>query len=914
MTSLRLALKKSLEETPTVKVVPSYNDFPLFEDPSRINKPKRKRSMSTDSEKSFSNKVKKATNYREEGSVASLLSKMKYSFIFTQLLNIFVAVGEAFDDDFDQCMTAQFDEKESVIVEESIIEEVTDEVTIDTNDKSLRDFNAIDIEAGPADEIGDDMNGAEMTVVDESIKSFDTKVDSTIDDNESMAPSANEAIEVKPDVQEEENVEGSAGETSDEESKKHQKKITKRRSGLLRALGLPAGSMDAMDELSAETPRLPSRAAAVLAKVRLANKPGRDNRAEDDTPNVAVTPRKPSEPKQKRSIAKESVNKVALAAPEPVVAPWACCDSCQKWRKLPMFVDSKDLPDKWYCSLNEWDALHNTCDAPEEYEETTLASAPSADGAEAIADESEVKDEVTEQKSKPTKPKRPIRQSLPSSTPLEAPQPTKATDASSALRRKSTGVSRGGSGASGIGAQSVDEWVQCSLCGKWRKLPSSIAASSLPDTWLCENNTWNPAFASCKVKQEQAGDSTTVTSTSSSLHPPRQTTTRLSSSGNNSTGTQESTRGNEATTNPIPGPTKKITPWVQCDRKNCKKWRKVPATVNTADLPDKWFCELNTWDSERANCDAPEESDSENEGAQSIRPLIVVNPKSQGALSYRRIIFGADGRVKPIYSEKSKSGHGIFSYTEKISTSNKFQSSDSANNDVYEEPVKRVPYWFSSVYDETGIHYTSNKGRAGNSGAGGTVASYLKAHQKLEELVTKFTSDSRARPFSMLEHFYATKQPVAMNEPLKLTWPRKSSKSCPELENASFSQKRELLVAIIRSSFLVNENLTLNLPDLFEIVKTSRFNVSSMDFFKHQVTLDSLKLALKSMEDCGEVFVTTDYNGVATFHYLSPFGRQKSKSSTVVGDLLPPKIRDKKLKYFPPLEARSEDISQPMDE
>jgi hypothetical protein len=36
--------------------------------------------------------------------------------------------------------------------------------------------------------------------------------------------------------------------------------------------------------------------------------------------------------------------------------------------------------------------------------------------------------------------------------------------------------------------------------------------------------------------------------------------------------------------------------WVQCERRSCGKWRKVPGAVDHASLPDKWFCEMNYWD------------------------------------------------------------------------------------------------------------------------------------------------------------------------------------------------------------------------------------------------------------------------------------------------------------------------------
>ena len=36
--------------------------------------------------------------------------------------------------------------------------------------------------------------------------------------------------------------------------------------------------------------------------------------------------------------------------------------------------------------------------------------------------------------------------------------------------------------------------------------------------------------------------------------------------------------------------------WVQCERRKCGKWRKVPAHINPESLPDKWTCSQNYWD------------------------------------------------------------------------------------------------------------------------------------------------------------------------------------------------------------------------------------------------------------------------------------------------------------------------------
>lgn len=115
---------------------------------------------------------------------------------------------------------------------------------------------------------------------------------------------------------------------------------------------------------------------------------------------------------------------------------------------------------------------------------------------------------------------------------------------------------------------------------------------------------------------------------------------------------------------------------------------------------------MNTWDYDRATCDAPEEdaSDTEGAGASGISTqLIVGNSKGANALSYRRLIFSQDGRLRPAYSEKNKYGHGIFSYSE-------FHTA--ADADEYVAPTRCVGYWWSSLYDDAaGTGYSTGSKR-----------------------------------------------------------------------------------------------------------------------------------------------------------------------------------------------------------
>lgn len=44
------------------------------------------------------------------------------------------------------------------------------------------------------------------------------------------------------------------------------------------------------------------------------------------------------------------------------LTPWAQCDKCLKWRRIPWYVDPEQLPHYWVCADNEWDPERASCD------------------------------------------------------------------------------------------------------------------------------------------------------------------------------------------------------------------------------------------------------------------------------------------------------------------------------------------------------------------------------------------------------------------------------------------------------------------------------------------------------------------------------------------------------------------------
>lgn len=45
---------------------------------------------------------------------------------------------------------------------------------------------------------------------------------------------------------------------------------------------------------------------------------------------------------------------------------WVQCEKCEKWRRLPPHISASDLPDVWYCTMNDWDPSTSSCDAAED--------------------------------------------------------------------------------------------------------------------------------------------------------------------------------------------------------------------------------------------------------------------------------------------------------------------------------------------------------------------------------------------------------------------------------------------------------------------------------------------------------------------------------------------------------------------
>lgn len=91
---------------------------------------------------------------------------------------------------------------------------------------------------------------------------------------------------------------------------------------------------------------------------------------------------------------------------------------------------------------------------------------------------------------------------------------------------------------------------------------------------------------------------------------------------------------------------------MQCEK--CEKWRRLPPRIKAEDLPDIWFCSMNTWEINLATCTAIEDKLEPVKETFNVQSQIPVASGSSGKLSYRNLIFGNAGRQKKNITERMR--------------------------------------------------------------------------------------------------------------------------------------------------------------------------------------------------------------------------------------------------------------------
>eukprot|EP00984_Skeletonema_dohrnii_P021986 scaffold11102_cov109-Skeletonema_dohrnii-CCMP3373.AAC.1 len=276
-----------------------------------------------------------------------------------------------------------------------------------------------------------------------------------------------------------------------------------------------------------------------------------------------------------------------------------------------------------------------------------------------------------------------------------------------------------------------DPWVQCDRCHKWRHLPATVNLDDLPEHWFCELNTHDLKRNNCeaaeqtpkevakekkrakklawkKLQMEQAQalakegskkrarsasppprgidkeaefDAVVATSVDkksddhvvneATVAPP--TTEPLPPKPKRRGRPPRSDKEKEKTPpnapNAAPGGKGKDAPkqeWVQCEK--CEKWRRLPPRISAEELPDVWYCSMNTWDINLATCTAIEDKHEENSKEYNVQSQIPTFAGSSSKTSYRNLIFG-NGRQKRNISERMRAQESLFARDEEVDMS-----------------------------------------------------------------------------------------------------------------------------------------------------------------------------------------------------------------------------------------------------
>jgi hypothetical protein len=664
---------------------------------------------------------------------------------------------------------------------------------------------------------------------DQCIEDIGIKSSSKLNTGKSLSTSNIETSKITSDLKIEVNSKSTKGTSNDENDSASPKAKKKKEdisspttdkavttSSILRS---PDNQMEDGD-LDSSTPRYQSkRAAAEVAKSRISNKGATPNANQEDTafdrPTTTTT----------KPVTKSTTKTKSIGSPTPsgLLVPterqWAACDTCGKWRQLPFFVDPDTLPEQWFCRMNRWDSKHNQCHHDEE------------SGTEPISDEmlQHESNELARRTSKLNK-----------SKPGRKPSSTIDSDGEDdGYRRRSPRAPITDINSSVVAV----DWVQCNRCQKWRKCPGDIAAN-LPGSWYCIMNTWNPVTARCSVKEESED------SPFNPILPPGGSKVKPMVRKSSLSSTCNATNTSDSADAAVP--VKKVTQWVQCERRNCKKWRKVPGHIDMESLPEKWYCEMNTWDLDRATCDYHEDTDSDQEAKQATTTsqLITANTKGPGSLSYRRIIFGADGRLRPVYSEKARNGYGMFSFTE---------TNKSADNDEYIEPTRRIGYWWSDAYDESGVKYfTMSRREAPNN---------KKNNNKDIEQKDKSNDSKEGTNIEKIFPQQSNEVHHLLNCARRMArWtapPPVTKKGFCEiaLHNMTLPQRQALEMRIIRSCLVASSTPTMTLSAIIASIKNTYFMENNLEAVRVTMTNKEVRMAIRRLEIDSEAEVTYSQKG-----------------------------------------------------
>ncbi len=291
---------------------------------------------------------------------------------------------------------------------------------------------------------------------------------------------------------------------------------------------------------------------------------------------------------------------------------WVQCDSCGKWRILPSNIKISSLPKHWYCHLNTYDPKRNNCNAPEQTAKQAAKEwrkARKRAKQQRLAELHAVDTEKVQEE--------PQMHAKKETAGAFSPKPCKV------IKKEKTESKR----ASPIGTE------------------DTIPSTSFSDVLKVEKKAK-------KIKQHQTlppppppEEMPEAPSTAPTLEPegPKKPGRKRGRPARNHTTHKE----NEDNEN---------VEWVQCEK--CEKWRKLPPHISADELPDIWYCSMNTWNPDSASCGAPE--DKADATHHEVGTYAGIFGTGAGKYSYRSMIFGTGKKHNRPMSERSRAAESLF--------------------------------------------------------------------------------------------------------------------------------------------------------------------------------------------------------------------------------------------------------------
>jgi hypothetical protein len=273
---------------------------------------------------------------------------------------------------------------------------------------------------------------------------------------------------------------------------------------------------------------------------------------------------------------------------------WVQCDKCAKWRIIPSSVVEK-LPALWYCADNKWDARRGSCDAPEQ-------------------------------------------------TPKQVAKERKRKKRKLMMEREAANLAQ----QPVVEGEAIADPPSSHPTGEKVAEPTRASPS---ETSLDSGHATGEVKADKKaVAPSKKSKSVPVPVEPQAPAPVRVPTPAPEDDPKpRSRGRPRRNPPKESTTPAAPTDDADNLEWVQCEK--CDKWRKLPPHISADELPDVWYCSMNTWNPGSASCSAAEDK------ADGLQDIFNNNTK----LSYRNLIFGSNGRKanRPI-SERTRAAESLF--------------------------------------------------------------------------------------------------------------------------------------------------------------------------------------------------------------------------------------------------------------